>query len=74
MFREDVAGDTEDKYFEDGLRIISPLGIGAGVSERGLTSKTVRIRDQYGALIQSARLGQGVGWWLERERGSGLAT
>lgn len=50
MLRENVAGDTEDEYFENGLWTFRVADRGGGI--RGLTSKTVTIRDQYGVLIQ----------------------
>jgi len=59
VFRENVAGNAENKYFENGLldnqssRTQEDRG---EASESELTSNTVTTRDQYGAPIQRTRV------------------
>jgi len=60
MSRENVAGDAEDEYFENGLQMVSLLGKRgdrSGDFERELTSKTVTTRDQYGGPMQKVGVG-----------------
>ena len=66
MFRKNVAGDTEDEYFENRLWTVNlptKWEIGAGRLEGELTSKTVTVRDQYGVPILRR-------WWWKRGEGT----